>query len=180
VSIAPLDQVNVTLYKHSKVVGLIFAVLFLDVLTKHLTQSYLPLMYSQTAVYPYGGIAVFKNFLGVEFSITHAINHGAAWGILTHYQFSLLVFRILLVCLLIGYVLFFNKQSQQTFPLVLVIAGAMGNILDYFFYGHVVDMFYFIFWGYSYPVFNVADSAITLGVLWLLFQNWRHPISSPL
>jgi signal peptidase II len=168
------EKMNVQSQSRSKVLCLVLLVLAIDFLTKYLTQHHLPLVYSQADIYPYGGIGVFKNFFGVQFSLIHSINYGAAWGILHHHQFSLMIFRILLVLFLIGYTCFFNKKKYQLVPMALIIAGASGNILDYFLYGHVVDMFYFIFWGYSYPVFNVADSAITLGILGLLFQNWRH------
>ena len=158
----------------SKAIFLATFILCVDLLTKYWTQHDLPMMYSHAENYPYGGIGVFKNLLGIEFSITHAINYGAAWGILHQHQFSLLIFRLLLVILLSIYAFFINKQAHQRLPLTLIIAGATGNIIDYFLYGHVIDMFNFIFWGYPYPVFNVADSAITLGILGLLVQNWRH------
>lgn len=123
--------------------------------------------------YPYGGIAVFKNFFGIEFSIIHATNRGAAWGILADYQIYLLFFRIFLILGLLTYVIFFNKRSNWGIPLALITAGACGNVLDYFLYGHVVDMFHFIFWGYDYPVFNIADSAIFIGIFWLLIISWN-------
>ena len=52
--------------------------------------------------------------------------------------------------------------------------GALCNILDYFFYGHVIDMLHFVFWGYDYPVFNVADSFICIGVFWLFFASLKE------
>jgi signal peptidase II len=60
----------------------------------------------------------------------------------------------------------------------LIATGAIGNILDYFIYGHVVDVFYFVFWGYSFPVFNVADSIIFCGIVVLFLQSFlerRYP-----
>jgi signal peptidase II len=55
--------------------------------------------------------------------------------------------------------------------LSLVLTGALGNILDYFLYGHVVDLFRFSFRGYSFPVFNCADVWIFLGVSSLFFEK---------
>ncbi|MEM1283417.1 MAG: signal peptidase II, partial [Chlamydiota bacterium] len=127
--------------------------------------------------FPFGGIAVFKNFFGVDFSIVHAINRGAAWGILSQYQQFLLVGRIILIVMVVVYALFFNSNRSYDMPLALIITGASANVLDYFLYGHVVDMFYFIFWGYHYPVFNVADSAICIGVAWLILApNQKHGV----
>lgn len=121
--------------------------------------------------YPYGGVGVFKNFFGIEFSLSHQINHGAAWGVLADYQVPLLYLRIALISLLFFYALFLNKHPERNIPLALIIAGATGNVIDYFVYGHVVDMFHFVLWGYDFPVFNLADSAIFIGVAYLLGQS---------
>ncbi len=60
--------------------------------------------------------------------------------------------------------------------LLLIIAGALGNALDRLFYGHVVDFIDFHFFGWHYPSFNVADSAITLGALALFWTLWRQDL----
>src|SRR5262245_32927769 len=105
------------------------AVFVVDVITKYLTHTHLPLMNRHTLWYPYGGIGVFKDFLGIEFSITHQINHGAAWGVLSNYQLPLLYFRIALVAALLFYAIFVNKHKGWSIPLALIISGAAGNIL---------------------------------------------------
>ena len=143
-------------------------VLFLDVVTKFLTHQYLPLVGGGAVLYPYSGVAVFQNFLGVEFSISHTINKGAAWGVFADMQHLLLVFRLCLIVCLAAYLTFFCIDRRRMLPLAIVLAGAVGNVIDHFIYGHVVDMFHFVLWGYDFPVFNVADSAITVGIAWLL------------
>jgi signal peptidase II len=143
-------------------------ILLADFVSKYLTNAYLPLMRPNWLWYPYGGIGVFKNFLGIEFSLSHQINHGAAWGALANYQIPLLYLRIFLIATLFVYTLFWNKHPERNIPLTLIIAGATGNVIDYFLYGHVVDMFHFVLWGYDFPVFNLADSAIFIGVAYLL------------
>lgn len=135
-----------------------------DFISKYLTQAYLPLMYPKWLWYPYGGVGVFNNFFGIEFSLSHQINKGAAWGILADYQVQLLYLRVALVACLIVYTLFFNKNPKKEIPLALIIAGAAGNVIDYFLYGHVIDMLHFVLWGYDFPVFNLADSAIFIGI----------------
>ncbi len=137
-----------------------------DILSKYCTQLYLP-SYFGFIEYPYGGIAIFKNFLGIEFSLVHATNRGAAWGLLAEYQNYLLVLRCGLVLGLGAYLCLSTKHPEWRIPLTLILAGAIGNIADYFLYGHVIDMFHFILWGYDYPVFNIADSAIFIGICWL-------------
>ena len=145
-------------------------VLIVDILTKAWTHASLPRMSESLPIYPYGGIGVFQNFLGIEFSLSHATNKGAAWGLGSEYQMPLLYLRILLLLGIAGWLLFFNKNSKLRYPFALILAGAFGNVIDYFIYGHVVDMFHFVLWGYDFPVFNVADSAIFLGVLWLFLM----------
>lgn len=146
-------------------------IIAIDILTKYWTQTHLPNIYESLPIFPYGGIGFFQNFLGgIDFSWVLATNKGAAWGLGAEYQMALMVFRILLVIAILFYALFYSNPKND-FGLTLVIAGALGNIIDFFVYGHVIDMFKFTFWGYHYPVFNVADSAIFIGILWLLFTS---------
>jgi len=146
-----------------------FVALFaIDQISKLLTHRFIPLMTESSSLYPYGGIGVFKNFLGIEFSISHATNKGAAWGFFANAHHYLLAFRILFIVGLIAYCIFGGKNRAVQMPLLLVMTGAIGNVVDFFVYGHVVDMLHFVFWGYDYPVFNVADTAIFAGVFWLI------------
>lgn len=149
-------------------------IFFLDQLTKALVNAYLPLIEFQQYAYPYGGIGVFRNFLGIEFSINHMKNLGAAWGAFSQYQQGLIILRIGLIGGLLTYLLAFNRDMSWRLPLLLIIAGALGNVADYFIYGHVVDMFHFIFWGYDFPVFNLADAAISMGVFSLLMLSFMR------
>ncbi|MCB1111958.1 MAG: signal peptidase II [Chlamydiales bacterium] len=155
-----------------KAILLGLAVFVLDFVSKLWTHAYIPPMNSETLWYPYGGIGVFENFYGIEFSISHAVNYGAAWSLFSEHQDYLMVFRILFVAAITVYALFLNKNRRWDMPLALVVSGAISNIVDYFIYGHVVDMFHFVFWSYDYPVFNVADSAICIGILWLFLLSF--------
>jgi signal peptidase II len=148
-------------------------VLLADFFTKHLIQYSLPLMNHHLTEYPYGGIGVFRDFFGIEFSITHAINLGAAWGMFSDWQIYLLFLRIFIIASVAIYAVFFNAIRSRDIPLALILAGAIGNVLDFFIYGHVVDMLHFVLWGYEYPVFNVADAAIFTGIVWLFILSWK-------
>lgn len=152
---------------------IIVVVLVIDFTSKYYTQKYLPLIQKGAVWYPYGGIPVFKDFFGIEFSLVHATNKGAAWGLGASYQLPLMILRGCLIAGLLIYVCFFNKNKSYQIPLALIIAGAIGNVIDYFLYGHVIDMFHFVLWGYQYPVFNVADSAIFLGIVSLLLLSFK-------
>ena len=150
--------------------GFILLILCLDFFSKAYVHENLPLMNWLSSTYPYGGIGVFCNWHGIDFSINHVVNKGAAWGILASWQQFLVYGRIMVIGGLITYLCFFQTSLSRQIAFASITAGAIGNVFDYFIYGHVVDMFHFRFWGYTYPVFNVADSAIFCGVAFLLLQ----------
>lgn len=153
--------------------GLVFTaiavILFMaDALLKAYIHSEIPPIATSSPFFPYGGIGVFRGWHGIDFSIVHVINRGAAWGVFSSLQEYLLYARIAIIGGLLSYLLFVQAGAYRKFCLTLIATGAIGNVADYFIYGHVVDMFYFNFWGYSYPVFNLADSFIFMGIAFLL------------
>lgn len=147
---------------------MIGAILLVDQLTKWLTHTNIPLISYAPNIYPYGGIPVFQNFFGIDFSINYLTNRGAAWGQLSQFQSSLLLLRVILILGMGYYIAFVNTQKERIIPFCLILAGAIGNVIDTFVYGYVIDMIHFVFWGYDYPVFNIADCAICIGVIWLI------------
>lgn len=62
--------------------------------------------------------------------------------------------------------------------LSLILGGALGNVIDRLRFDAVVDFLDFHLVGYHWPAFNVADSAITVGVVLMLLQQWRQPKES--
>lgn len=154
----------------SAVLGL--SLFLMDFVTKVLTHLFLPLTPSYAVWFPFYGIPVFKNFLGVSFSINHTTNTGMAWGLFAAHPEYLMTARVLLIGVLIIYYFFLNKEERYTLPLTMVIVGALGNVSDFLIYGHVIDMFHFILWGYDFPVFNIADISIFLGVAWMFVLSW--------
>jgi signal peptidase II len=150
---------------------LVVVVLTTDVFFKWWIQANLPPITGSPYKYPYGGLGIFSNFFGIEFSLVHATNKGAAWSLFSNYQTSLLVGRIALIGCLFVYLIKAPLSLKMKSAFSLILTGAIGNVLDYFLYGHVIDMFHFIFFGYDYPVFNLADSAIFLAIVWILWLN---------
>ncbi len=142
-----------------------------DALLKAYVCFYIPSMHLSQPLYPYGGIGVFRDWHGIDFSITHVMNKGAAWGMFSGIQEYLLYARVLIIGGLLSYLLFVKTTGYRKCCLTMIAAGALGNVIDTFVYGHVIDMFYFIFWGYSFPVFNLADSAIFTGIVLLLTES---------
>lgn len=158
----------------AKLLLIIFSsILAIDVVSKWLTHSFLPIMQRHILPYPYGGLAIFQDFFGINFSINHQTNTGAAWGLFPNSHHILLYIRLGIIVILSIYLLLFNKNLRSQIPFSFIIAGALGNVLDSLFYGHVVDLFFFQFWGYDFPVFNCADSFIFLGVAWLSILNLK-------
>lgn len=118
--------------------------------------------------YPFGGIAVFQDFFGLSFSLNYITNTGAAWGAFSSHPYFLTILRIGLILFLL--VSLFRCPSMQKIPFVLILSGAIANLFDALMYGFVIDIFYFRFHEWSFPLFNVADTSITIGILWLIFQ----------
>ena len=83
------------------------------------------------------------------------------------------------VSLAIAYWLYRAQSSFVALALGLVLGGAIGNIWDRFQYGAVADFFHFHLGEWSFYVFNVADAAITLGVLLLIWEALLSPQKKP-
>jgi signal peptidase II len=71
------------------------------------------------------------------------------------------------------------KKASLAIGLGMVIGGALGNLIDRLVYGKVADFFHLYAFGYSFYVFNVADAAITFGVIALLYDALMKPEVSP-
>ncbi len=161
------------------ILGVCLAVLGSDIALKAYTFYNIPLMTWAFPSYPYGGIPVFHNWFGIDFSLSYAMNKGAAWGILSSFQHYLLYLRFLIMAGIFLYLVVVKMPFVKKLALSLVLTGALGNVLDFFLYKHVVDMFLFCFWGYIFPVFNIADVSIFCGVVLLLFHGlWDKKKSS--
>ena len=104
------------------------------------------------------------------FYLTRIHNRGAAFGILRN-QVPLFIITSLLAVTLIYFNLKEHSQKKSyRIALSLILAGALGNLIDRAFLGYVIDFLDFRVW----PVFNVADSAITVGAIvlgWLLLRS---------
>jgi signal peptidase II len=136
-------------------------VLCLDFVSKIVAMYFIPPLGG--GAYPFGGIPVFA-FGGITCSLNYVVNTGAAWGLFTGHPGLLFLLR---AGIIFGLLFFVPKRI----PVWLVMVGAVGNVIDYCLYGHVIDFIHFTFWGYRFPIFNVADSCISVGVLSLLLSG---------
>ena len=112
------------------------------------------------------------------FNLTYVRNKGAAFGILADNAVRIPFFITVSIVAMLGILWYINRirndQKLAVFSLSLVFAGAFGNLIDRVRLGEVID-FLDVFWQrYHWPAFNVADSAITVGVTLLLIDMWRE------
>ncbi len=130
-------------------------------------------------------ITVVPNF----FNLVYVRNQGAAFGFLanSHPAFREMFFlampplALLFILLLLRGV--DDKDVAQVVALSSIFGGAIGNYIDRLYFGYVIDFLDFFFtWPtgrtYNWPAFNLADSAIVLGVFFLLWIMYREKVSS--
>jgi len=110
------------------------------------------------------------------FNLTHIQNPGGAFGFLAQQPSSLRSIIFLTGSLLaIGLVFYLYKNTPKTSPLLatgisLILGGAVGNLIDRVRFGKVVDFLDFYLAGFHWPAFNVADSAVSVGIAIYLFH----------
>lgn len=114
------------------------------------------------------------NVLGDFLRITSHRNYGAAWGMLQ----DRMVFFYIVTIIVIGFIIYFYKNEAgfnplMQFGLTLVFAGAVGNFIDRLFRGNVVDFIDTTIINYDFPIFNVADSCLTVGVMMLIIVMFQ-------
>lgn len=116
-------------------------------------------------------IVLIENFL----YITSHRNRGAAWGIL---EGQMWFFYIITIIVIIGIIYFMHKAPTgkilTTVSLGLILGGAVGNFIDRLFRKEVVDFINTYIFTYDFPIFNVADSALVIGVGLLMIEMIRE------
>jgi signal peptidase II len=129
------------------------AVIFIDQVTKWMIVK--EMYYGQS-------ITVIENFL----YITSHRNRGAAWGIL---QGQMWFFYLITVVVVVGLIIYIQKLKKQDkwfgIALALMLGGAIGNFIDRVVRKEVVDFVNTYIFTYDFPIFNVADSALVVGVI---------------
>jgi len=118
-------------------------------------------------------------------SLSHVRNRGAAFGFLSDWDvpYQSVLLAVLSVAALFAIVFYFLRLPTgarlSRIALALVLGGAVGNLIDRVRLGYVVD-FVHVYWRqHQWPDFNVADSAITVGVTLLVLDILRSPAPLP-
>lgn len=136
---------------------LIGFIIILDQSSKFLVVKFLPL-HAQ------------KNIIPNVLSLTHIHNAGAAWGI---FENQMIFFYILTLAVIIFLTFWLHTEGKQNLwtglSISFIIGGAMGNFIDRLLHQYVIDMVQLDF--INFPIFNVADMALTIGVVMLLVHT---------
>ena len=132
-------------------------IVILDQLTKFLIKKDFQLNHS---------IPIIKNI----FHFTYITNTGSAFGFFKNFNLFFVLFSIIVV-IAIFYYLKNIKENEKLlqFSVGLLLGGTIGNLIDRIAYGSVIDFLDFRIW----PVFNIADSAVTISIIFLIFLLWR-------
>ena len=100
--------------------------------------------------------------------ITYVQNKGAAFGIFQGRKVLLVIVSLLIFAAIIWYVVHYKPSSKWTmWSLTLITAGGLGNLIDRVLLSYVRDFLDETFTKYDFPVFNIADCAITIGAIML-------------
>ena len=132
-----------------------FIVLIFDQISKNLVDLFISLNDS---------ITVIKKF----FYLTYIYNEGAAWSILNGKRIFLILIGIVSLYLIYTFIKDFKENKRNIVAFSLIIGGILGNLFDRIFLGIVRDFLDFKIFGLNYPIFNIADCAICIGVILLL------------
>ena len=137
------------------VIILVSVLLGLDLLLKYLVSSYLT------------SVNIIDNF----FSLTYVLNDGAAFSLFASRTYILIL--IALICLLFIVYELKNNLADRVLSVgySLVLAGLLGNFIDRLIDGYVVDYLSFKIFSFNYPVFNLADILIVLGIIIVIIKE---------
>lgn len=157
------------------VIGIILGILLLDQITKQLARIFLQPLYSVSV-------------MGDYFRLTYIENPGIAFGLRIGNKVIFTILSIMAVIIIFYYLFSLRDHKILRLAFASILGGAFGNLIDRFLYGRVVDfldfeffdinippfrLLFFNFSGYQmdrWPVFNVADIAVTIGMFMIIFN----------
>lgn len=123
-------------------------------------------------------VSVFLNFESLVilpnfFSLHYLENYGAAWSIF-NYRVEFLIFvSFIALVILFRYLYSFKLNTRNTIAFGLLFGGICGNLIDRLFIGYVRDFLSFKLFHYNYPIFNLADVFIVIGVFLLIIAIFK-------
>ena len=149
--------------------GLALAIFVLDHLTKWWVSSSLDYQ-EAIPVLPFFSLVLVHN-TGAAFSF---LANAGGWQ-----RWFFIAIGIVATVIIVRLLKRHAHEPRLAFSLALVLGGALGNVIDRVLLGHVVDFLYFHYQGFGWPVFNVADSAISVGAALLIWDSLfgKKPVS---
>lgn len=137
-------------------------VLFIDQITKSMIQAYNT------------NIDILDNLFGLHYYQ----NSGAAWSILEGKQTILILITIGVLVLVYNMMFSFEEDRLNNFAFGLLFGGILGNLIDRVFYGFVRDFIDIVIVGYDFPVFNIADMAIVIGIFLVIVATLKGELKN--
>ncbi len=143
-----------------KIIIIAVFVLIIDIITKILVDNSFNLNESNVII---------SNF----FYLTKIYNDGASWSILAGHPLIIIIISIVILIMLLIYQSRFKHNLRNIIAFGFLYGGIMGNLLDRVLYTYVIDFLDFKIFGYDFPVFNLADIFIVMGIFLLLIAVFK-------
>lgn len=144
----------------------IFGLIGLDAITKTVTETLIGYGHSVTLIQDF-------------FWLTVLHNTGAAWSLLSGQRWIFLGIALIALSVMLVFLLkSTDQQKLYRWALVFLIAGTFGNFMDRLSLGYVRDFLSFNIFGYMFPVFNVADISLNVGVAFLILEAFLEERTS--
>ncbi len=109
-------------------------------------------------------VKIINNFF--YFTLCH--NEGAAWGLFSNTKIIIGIGTVIALITIYHFIYCFKQNKRNNIAFGLLLGGLSGNLIDRLLFGYVRDFFDFYIFGYDYPVFNIADICIVIGVILLI------------
>lgn len=114
-------------------------------------------------------VSIIKDFLRIIF----VKNTGISFGMFSDMRIPIIILTVIIICYMF-YEFYKSKNKIHLFAVVLIISGAIGNLIDRLVRGYVIDFISFELLKHEMAIFNMADSFITLGVLIYIYDMFRN------
>lgn len=143
-----------------KITMLTMVFIFFDLVSKYLIDNFFSVVESTSII---------KNF----FYITKVYNDGASWNFLSGNRIILIIITIILLVILLLYQNKFKNNFRNILAFGMLYGGIIGNLINRITDGYVIDFLDFKIFGYDYPVFNLADIFIVIGIFFLIIAIYK-------
>ena len=140
--------------KKKKYILITFLVIIIDQLTKFLINQNIEHLKS---------FQIIKNF----FYFTNAHNNGAAFSILSGYNLLFISITLIVIYLI-------DKYIEKNISFYILLGGIIGNLIDRLIFGYVRDFLDFRIFNYNFPIFNISDICICLGIFLIIIKTIKE------